>query len=158
MRDACVLAGIKPAADLSEPIRSASVRLQVPLSREWPPPVLDGRTTSYFEWAVAAWVDAPETSEHLARVAVRSDGSWLWLRVDGRTEAPVPLVVTLVGSGGRRAWTLPEDLPDQCAVDTCLEVRLPLPEGDPLLAVEFDGERLPVEGFWQLEAVEVDEE
>jgi len=158
MRDACVLAGIKPTADLSAPIRSASVRLQVPLSTKWPTPVLDGRTTSYFEWAVAAWVDAPETSEHLARVAVRNDGSWLWLRVDGRDEAPVPLVVTLVGNGGRRAWTLPEDLPDHCAVDTCLEVRLPLPEGDPLLAVELDGERLPVEGFWQLEVVEVDEE
>lgn len=158
MRDACVAAGIKPPSDLSAPIRSAAVRLQVPLSREWPVPVLDGRTTSYFEWAVAAWVDAPDTTKHIARVAVRSDGTWLWLRVDGRAGGPpTPLVVSVIGHGGRRSWTLPDDLPEHSVADTCLEARLPIPEDDTLLAIEFDGERLPVEGFWQLDAVEVDE-
>jgi len=158
LRDACVAAGVRPPASLAAPVRAAATRLQLPLSREWPVPVLDGRTTTYFEWAVAAWVEAAETSHALARAALRSDGSWLWLRVDGRPGCrPAPVTVTLVAQGGRRSWVLPDDLPEACVVDTCLEVRLPLPEDTALLALELQGERLPVEGFWRLETVEVDE-
>lgn len=158
LRDACVQAGIRPPAALAAPIRSAAVRLLVPLSREWPTPVLDGRTTTYFEWAVAAWVDAPPAAARLARVALRATDEALWLRIESLEGRPaaVPAVVTVIGGGQRHAWSLPEDLPGDSAVDRCVEARLPLPRGTVLMAIEAAGDRIPVEGFWQLDLEEVD--
>jgi alpha-amylase/alpha-mannosidase (GH57 family) len=159
LRDACVLAEVQPPPELSAPVRSAAVRLVVPRSREWPSPSLDGRTTSFFEWAVAAWVSAPASHRVLARVAMRADEKSLWLRVESKRgeEAPAPLAVTLIGTGERMSWTLPDDLPDECAVASCLEARLPLPKGSVLIGLEHRGERLPSDGFWALDLVDVDE-
>ncbi len=159
LRDACVAAGVNPPAELAAPVRSAAVRLGVPLSRTWPPPILDGRTTSYFEWTVATWVEAPATHRRIARVALRAEPGKLWLRVDSRpgVGAPVPLIVTLAGAGWSTGWTLPADRPDDCAVERFLEAVLPLPEGEALLGIEFGGDRLPPEGLWRLDLVEVDE-
>ena len=159
VRDACEQAGVVPPTELAAPIRSAAVPLPVPLSRSWPPPVLDGRTTSYFEWSVAVWVEAPPTHRRLARMALRTDGTTLWLRVEPRagTPPPAPLIVTLAGEQDRRAWTLPEDRADRCGVGSALEAALPLPAGPALLAIELEHERLPLEGFLRLELVEVDE-
>jgi alpha-amylase/alpha-mannosidase (GH57 family) len=158
LRDACTAAGVRPPAELAAPVRSASVRLEVPLSREWPAPVLDGRITSFFEWAVAAWVEAPSDGRRFTRVALRSDGESLWLLVETRPgQEPAPLHVTVVEGTDRESWTLPEDLADRCAVDRCLEAKLPAAGRDVLMAIEIDGERLPAEGFWRLDLVEVDE-
>ncbi|OFV82155.1 MAG: hypothetical protein A2Y78_09960 [Acidobacteria bacterium RBG_13_68_16] len=159
LRDACVAAGVPPPAELAAPVRSAAVRLVVPLSREWPPPVLDGETTSYFEWSVAAWVEASETYQRFARAALRAEPGRLWVRVEPRPGArpPTPLVVSMVTPKARTGWTLPGDLPDGCAVGHCIEAVLPLPDGEVLLALESNGERMPYEGFWRLELLEVDE-
>ncbi len=160
LRDACAAAGIAPPMELAAPIRAASTRLAVPLSRVWPPPVLDGRTSSFFEWSVAAWVEAPAAARRLARAALRADGDALWLRVEAPTGTgpPVPLVVTMVTPGSRAGWRLPEELPGRCAVGRVLEAALPLPQGEVMLGIECGGERLPAEGLWRLELVEVDEQ
>jgi alpha-amylase/alpha-mannosidase (GH57 family) len=159
LRDACVAAGVQPPAELAVPVRSAAVRMVVPVSSEWPPPVLDGETTSYFEWSVAAWVEAPATHLRFARIALRAQPGRLWLRVEPRAgmEPTVPLVISLVTPGKRTSWTLPADLPGSCAVGRCVEAALPLPEGEVLLALESNGERMPSEGLWRIELLEVDE-
>ena len=159
LRDACAAAGIQPPPELSAPVRSAAVRLKVPRSRTWPAPALDGRTTSFFEWAVAAWAEAPAGHRSLARVALRANDTTLWLRVEPRPHAgpPIPLVVTIVGQNERVAWTLPDDRPEACGVGGCIEAALPLPAGTVLVGVEHKGERLPVDGFWSLDLVDVDE-
>ncbi len=159
LRDACLAAGIAPPAELVAPVRSAAVRLRVPVSSEWPPPVLDGETTSYFEWSVATWVDAPASHRRFARVALRAEPGRLWLRVEPRpgTPPPVPLVVTVMAGKKRQVLTLPADLPDTSAVGHVLEAAIPLPEGQVMLALESGGERLPPEGFWRIELLKVDE-
>ena len=159
LRDACVAAEVQPPPELSAPVRSAAVRLIVPRSRTWPEPSLDGRTTDFFEWVVAAWVTAPSSHKVLARVALRADDTKLWLRVEARPPAgpPVPLVVTLVSQTERMSWTLPDDRPGDCAVATCLEASLPLPPGPVKIGIEHKGERLPADGFWSLELADVDE-
>ena len=160
LRDACAAAGVSPPAELAAPVRAASTRLRVPLSRTWPPPVLDGKTTTYFEWTVATWVEAPPTHRRIARAALRAEPAKLWLRVDSRPGAdpPSPLVVTMVRAGASEGWTLPADRPDSCAVGRFLESVLPLPaSGEVLLGIECGGERLPAEGLWRLELMEVDE-
>jgi alpha-amylase/alpha-mannosidase (GH57 family) len=159
LRDACTAARVTPPAELAAPVRAAAAPLRVPLSRTWPAPVLDGRTTSYFEWTVATWIEAPATHRRLARVALRAEPGKLWLRVDPRpgAGAPVPLVVTMVTTGHRTGWTLPADRPAACAVEQFLEVHLPLPEDEVLLGIECGGERMPSDGLWRLEFLEVDE-
>jgi alpha-amylase/alpha-mannosidase (GH57 family) len=159
LRDACVAAGVPPPAELSAPVRSRAVRLKVPRSRTWPAPALDGRTTNFFEWAVAAWAEAPAGHRRLARVAMRASDTTLWLRAEARPHVgpPAPLTVTVVCPTERVTWTLPDDRPQQCGVGSCVEAAVPLPEGTVLIGVEHRGERLPVDGFWSLELVDVDE-
>ncbi|NWG00688.1 MAG: hypothetical protein HXY19_07060 [Thermoanaerobaculaceae bacterium] len=159
LRDACRIAGVMAPPELSVPIRSDAKPLRVPLSREWPPPTIDGKTTNYFEWAVAAWVDAPPTYRHLARIGLRSDGRWLFLRAElkGRPAQREGFSVALVGDEERTSWSLPQDRPQDAAFDSCLEARLPLPSGRLRLSLEFAGERLPTEGLWELVFQEVDE-
>jgi alpha-amylase/alpha-mannosidase (GH57 family) len=157
--DACRLAGVDPPADLAAPIRSTAIPLRVPLSRQWPPPRLDGLSTSYFEWSISTWVDAPEPHRGIARAALRAAPGQLCLRVDPPpgAPAPAPLVVTLIAGERRHSWRLPDDLPGSSAVGHVVEAVLPLPEGEVLLAVEHAGDRLPTEGYWRLALWEVDE-
>jgi alpha-amylase/alpha-mannosidase (GH57 family) len=159
LRDACAAAEVQPPPELSAPVRSSAVKLAVPRSLSWPAPALDGRTTSFFEWAVATWVSAPASHRVLARAALRADADSLWLRVESRPKSapPVPLVVTVVSKTARVTWTLPDDRPGDCGVASCLEARLPLPPGDVLVGIEHRGERLPTDGFWSLALVDVDE-
>jgi alpha-amylase/alpha-mannosidase (GH57 family) len=159
LADACSLAGVAPPAELGAPIRSAAIPLRVPLSRQWPPPRLDGLSTSYFEWSISAWVDAPLPHRTIARAALRAAPGQLCLRVDppSGTAPPAPLVVTLIAGERRHSWRLPDDLPGASAVNHVVEAVLPLPEGEVLLAIEHEGARLPVEGYWRLELWEVDE-
>ncbi|MGE5235940.1 MAG: hypothetical protein ACM3O7_06310 [Acidobacteriota bacterium] len=159
LADACAAAGMDSPADLTAPVRAESVALIVPLSREWPSPTLDGRPTTFFEWAVAVWAEAPAHHRRLGRVALRADADHLWLRVEAqRPGASVaPLVVTVVTEHGRSSLALPRDLPANCSVGTVLEAVLPLPETGALFALEHLGERMPADGFWRLEYQEVDE-
>jgi alpha-amylase/alpha-mannosidase (GH57 family) len=159
LRDACVHAGVRPPAELSAPVRSASVRLAVPLSHEWPAPVLDGDAITYFEWSVAAWIEAPAGHRRFARVALRAEPGWLWLLVEPRPgwRPPLPLVLTLVSSKERTSLTLPDDLAGDCAAGRVLKAKVPLPGGRVFLALESGGERFPEEGFWDLALVEVDD-
>ncbi len=160
LRDACAAAGVVPPAELAAPIRAAATRLVVPLSRAWPEPVLDGRTTSYFEWSVATWVEVPGAGRRIARAALRAGADTLWLRVEPGAGAgpPAPLVVTMVTPSTRTGWKLPDELPAGCAVGRVLEAALPLPQGEVMLGLECGGERLPAEGLWRLELVDVDEQ
>ncbi len=157
--DACRAAGQNPPAELAAPVRAGATRLVVPLSRAWPAPVLDGTTTTYFEWSVATWVEAPNTHRRLARVALRAEPGKLWLRVDPRSgaAAPIPLTVTMAGGGRSGGWTLPDDAPESCATGRFLEAVLPLPEGEVLLGIQCGAERLPTDGLWRLDLMEVDE-
>ena len=159
LREACTRAGVKPPAELAAPVRSASVRLRVPFSRSWPAPTLDGDHGSYFEWSVAALVEAAPNQRRFARVALRAEPGRLWLRVDPRpgSKPALPLVVTVVSADRRTSLTLPDDMPEACAVGRCLKVGIPIPAGHLLLALESGGERLPVEGFWSIDLMEVDE-
>lgn len=159
LRDACLLAGVAIPAGLAAPIRAEAVSVPVPSTRAWNRPVLDGNTTSFFEWAVAAWLHAPAHHLHLARAAIRVDDQRLWLRVDPRpgSGSPDPVTVHVMDGLNRRSWTLPEELPNDCAAGSILEASLPRPGNGALLALEFRGERLPPEGFWKLEFVDVDE-
>jgi alpha-amylase/alpha-mannosidase (GH57 family) len=159
LADACRLAGVVPPAELAAPIRSAAIPLRVPLSRGWPLPRLDGLSTSYFEWSISTWVDAPEPHRGIARAALRAAPGQLCLRVDPPPGAPppAPLVVTLIAGERRHAWRLPDDLPGSSAVGHVVEAVLPLPEGEVLLAIEHKGDRLPTEGYWRLALWDVDE-
>lgn len=159
LRDACHAAGVPPPVELAAPVRAAAAALPLPCSSQWAPPVLDGRTTSFFEWAVAAWVEAPKSHQRLARAALRADAERLWIRVDPRpgAGAPAPVTVHVVEGKTRRSWSLPVDLPEDCAAGAILEAGLPRPAARALLALEFRGERLPVEGFWRLDYMDVDE-
>jgi alpha-amylase/alpha-mannosidase (GH57 family) len=159
LADACAEAGLEPPAELTAPLRSSSIPLLVPLSRQWPTPTLDGRSTSYFEWAVAVWVEAPASHRLLGRAALRADGERLFLRVEARGPGTAvdPLVVTVVSERQRTSYTLPRDIPGSCAVGVVLEAALPRPASEALVSLEHRGERLPAEGFWRLRYQEVDE-
>jgi alpha-amylase/alpha-mannosidase (GH57 family) len=159
LADACARTGVLPPAELSAPLRSASVPLRVPRSQRWPVPVLDGQTTSYFEWSLATCVEAPATHKKIARVALRASADRLWLRLDGPEgqPAPVPLVLTLVSGGTPHSWAVPAELPHDSAVARCVEITVELPPSGALLALGCGGERMPVEGFWRLDIEDVDQ-
>jgi alpha-amylase/alpha-mannosidase (GH57 family) len=155
LADACAAAGVDPPPELGESLRAAGVGLQVPFTASWPEPKLDGRATTYFEWAIATRVEAPESHRFLAGASLRAGSGRLWLRVDPRrgVQLPMPVVVTFLANQQRLTWNLPDDLAGACAVATCLEAVLPLPDGPVLVALQAAGERLPITGYWRLELV-----
>jgi hypothetical protein len=63
----------------------------------------------------------------------------------------------MVTTGHPIGWTLPADRPDACAVERFFEAHLPLPQDEVLLGIECGGERMPSDGLWRLEFLEVDE-
>ncbi|MCX7895385.1 MAG: hypothetical protein N2447_05470 [Thermoanaerobaculum sp.] len=154
LADALVAAGREVLAELAVPVRGGELRTRVPLSRTWPPPVLDGRTTTYFEWAVAHWLEAAGL-----RLALRADGESLWLRVESAEgeRVPLPVKVTLASGSNVVRYVLPADRPGWCAVGKIMEAALPLPRGEVLMVVETPNLRLPPWGSYRLELVEVDE-
>lgn len=154
LADALRAAGKEPLAELAVPVRKGETPLTVPLSRSWPTPVLDGRTTTYFEWAVAAWVEAEG-----CRLALRADGDSLWVRFEGASprKVPLPVGVTLASGSHVVRYLLPVDRPGWCAVNRILEAALPLPGGNVLMVVDAPGVRFPPWGSYRLELLEVDE-
>jgi alpha-amylase/alpha-mannosidase (GH57 family) len=154
LADALRAADRRPIPQLAVPVRRGETPLLVPLSRTWPVPVLDGRSTSYFEWAVAQWVEAAGF-----RLALRGDGEHLWLRLDPPSGQPVPLPVAVTLASGTDVvrYQLPADQPGGCAVGKILEAALPASAGNLLLVVEVPGQRLPAWGSYRLQFLEVDE-
>jgi alpha-amylase/alpha-mannosidase (GH57 family) len=84
LADACEQTGIEPPVDLSEPLKTATQGLRVPVSDHRPPPILDGRITSYFEWASAAWLEGTGEGP-LTRLALRAGRGSLHILVEGGT-------------------------------------------------------------------------
>lgn len=152
--DALKAAGKDLIPELAIPIRKAETPLVIPLSRTWPSPILDGRSTTFFEWVVAQWLELGGF-----RLALRADGQHLWLRLDPPSgqALPLPVAVTLAVGATVLRYQLPADLPGFCAVGQILEAGLPFPAGNALLVVEASGLRAPVWGSYRLELLEVDE-
>lgn len=82
LADACSQAGIESPVDLGHRLKTLARPLRVPVSESWPPPILDGRVTTYFEWSLAAWVEGPNDGP-LRRMAVWGGGGRLYLLVEG---------------------------------------------------------------------------
>lgn len=154
LADALRAAGREPLPELAMPVRRGETLVTIPLSRQWPAPVLDGRSTSYFEWVVAQWLEASAW-----RLALRADGEQLWLRLDPPAGAPaaLPVAVTLGSERHMVRYVLPADRPESAAAGKILEAALPLPAGSSLLVVEAPGVRFPAWGAYRLQLVEVDE-
>ncbi|NOZ79776.1 MAG: hypothetical protein GXP48_11475 [Acidobacteria bacterium] len=85
LADACVQAGVTPPKSLERPIKVAIHPVEVPVSADWPPPVFDGRITSYFEWSLAQWVELSK-NDILRRLGLWSDGARLFLVIEGERE------------------------------------------------------------------------
>lgn len=152
--DACSQAGIEPPVDLSEPLKTVTLPLRVPVSKLRPAPVIDGRITSYFEWAHAAWLTSSDANP-LTRLAVWAGGGMLHLMIEGAaTLASLidgrVLSVRLMGAGGDELEIEiggggPNPPGAACAVGRVLELSLPW-DGKP-------GSRLEVRlGEWHLPA------
>lgn len=154
LADALRAAGHEPLPELAVPVRRGETPLTVPLSRSWPAPVLDGRTTTYFEWAVATWLEAEGF-----RLALRADGEHLWVRFEAASQGKVPLPVGVTLASGAHVvrYVLPVDRPGWCAVDRILEAALPFPGGNVLMVVEAPGVRFPAWGSYRVALMEVDE-
>jgi len=154
LADALRAAGEEPLPELAVPVRRWETALRIPTSRTWPAPVLDGKSTSYFEWVLAQWVEGEGV-----RVGLWADGENLWLRLDPAKGGPVPLpvVVTLASGPHVVRYELPADRPGSCACGTILEASLPRLSGSVLMVVEAPGVRLPPWGSYRLEFFEVDE-
>jgi alpha-amylase/alpha-mannosidase (GH57 family) len=154
--DACREAGIEPPVDLSEPLKTRTRPVRVPVSHGWPSPTLDGRMTSYFEWSIAAWVEAG-TSQPLRRLAVWGGPDRLHVLVEGRSRlkratARTPLTVRLISPAGE--VTEPETM----VVDAVAETSLPWTATPGWrLEVRLGTHRLPEDSVVALEPFPVDE-
>ncbi len=151
LADACEAAGVAPPESLGRPLKPALPRLEVPVSRRWRPPVLDGRITSYFEWSLAAWRE-----QRGIALAAWGDGELLHVLV--RPGAQVERV-ELEDPSGSVVRVEPGDEPvpggPRWAVGAVLEVSLPWrPAAGVRLWVTVGGRRLGTE----LRPLEVDEE
>jgi hypothetical protein len=132
--DACEAAGVTPPVDLDTRLKTVTVPLRVPVSVGWQPPVLDGRYTTYFEWSLAAWVEAA-SPQSLSRLAVWAAPGRLFLLVEG--EQPLsqlivehPLTIQLQTAVGQvTTATIDASGCHQgevaCAVDRIAELILP---------------------------------
>ncbi len=166
--DVCRQAGIEPPVDLDQPLKSATLPVRVPVSRQWPAPVLDGAKTTYFEWSLAAWVEA-ESPQPLRRLALWSSGETLFLLVEteGAARELVDggrLVVRLTASDGSEVVATAtadgcEPPAVRCAIGRVAELAIPW-DGRPghRLEVRVGPHRLPEEAILLLEPTPVDEE
>jgi len=168
LEDLCSQARVEPPVDLGRPLKAVTRPLPVPLSRVWPPPVLDGRVTSYFEWSLAAWVTAGE-EQPLRRLALWADGDELHLLVEGRGRmsellADQPLSVVLQSPEGTRlelevSSTGCDHPRARCSVNHVVEMSVPWRgQGGHRLEVRLGGCSLPEGAVLLVEPLEVDEE
>ncbi len=168
LADACSAAGVAAPEVVSRPLKVPAVPLRVPVSRQWPAPIFDGRMTTYFEWSLAGVVEAGEQGS-LRRVGAWADGTWLYLLVEaarplGALTEDRPLRLELeLPSGEVEGLTFfagsadRADLPS--AVGRVAELALPW-DASPgaRLHVQLGEETLPSEAVLVLEPFPVDEE
>ncbi len=57
LADACAQAGVRPPRNIEIPLKTVSRPVAVPVAKQWRPPCLDGRVTSYFEWCLATQIE-----------------------------------------------------------------------------------------------------
>lgn len=158
LADACRQAGIESPVDLGEALKSVTRTVQVPVSSAWPPPTLDGRMTSYFEWSIAAWVESIE-DQPLARLALWGGKNLLHILVAGRTSMrglvdDTPLEIRLVDADG----TVTEITSELMAVDHVAEASVPWSQATGArLEVRLGSHRLPEDSILLLEPFPVDE-
>jgi len=156
LADACHQAGVAAPVDLSEPLKTRTRQIRVPVSHSWPAPRLDGRMTSYFEWSIATWVESG-SSQPLRRLAVWGGRGSLHVLVEGRSRlkrvtSRTPLHVRLIAPDGRMVD------PHEVVVDAVAEASLPW-DGTPgwRLEVRLGRHRLPEDSVLALEPFPVDE-
>jgi len=156
LADACHQAGIATPVDLSEPLKTRTRQIRVPVSHGWPAPTLDGRMTSYFEWSIATWVESG-SSQPLRRLAVWGGQGSLHVLVEGRSRlkratSRTPLHVRLIAPDGRVVEPL------EVVVDAVAEASLPW-DATPgwRLEVRLGRHRLPEDSVLALEPFPVDE-
>jgi alpha-amylase/alpha-mannosidase (GH57 family) len=82
LADACDQVGVPAPSGVEQPIKTVSIRVEVPVSRRWNPPRLDGRVTSYFEWCLSARVET-EGDHPIRRLSVWAGGDRLHLLIEG---------------------------------------------------------------------------
>jgi alpha-amylase/alpha-mannosidase (GH57 family) len=81
LADVCAAASIEPPVDLDQPLKTVTMPVRIPVSSQWPPPKLDGKVTTYFEWSLATWISA--RAEHpLERVALWASPDTLHVLVE----------------------------------------------------------------------------
>ncbi len=168
LADACAQGGVEPPVDLEQPLKALTRPLQVPVSRQWPAPVLDGRVTTYFEWVLATRVPAA-TEGPLRDLAVWGGRGRLHLLVEGNGAmqqllADEWLTVQLQSPTGEELLVEvgPEGSPDprvRCGVDRVVELELPWDgRAGHRLHVRLGACRLPEDEVLLLEPFEVDED
>jgi alpha-amylase/alpha-mannosidase (GH57 family) len=134
LADACQAAGIEPPLDLDKPLKTVTVPIRVPCSAQWQAPVLDGRITSYFEWSIAAWIEAT-ISQPLFRVALWASPEKLHLLIEGTRAMSelvqeAPLSINLLATSGHELSLSISDsgcdeIPAECAVGQVAELSIP---------------------------------
>jgi hypothetical protein len=154
--------------DLSEPLKTVTQPLAVPVSERRDPPHLDGRITSYFEWSHATWLPSPDEGP-LSRLAIWAGRGRLHLLIEG--EAALHslidgdrLSVRLVDSEGRELevevgteGVTPAGT--ECAVGRAVELSLPWDgRRGARLEVRLGESHLPAGAALLLEPFPADEE
>jgi alpha-amylase/alpha-mannosidase (GH57 family) len=101
LKDACSAAGIQPPNDLAKPLKSPTRHVSAPISKRWPPPTISGSLDSYFDWAIATWVDTHALGP-ISRIGLWGTPTQLFVVITGAEPLESSLesselVVSLIG-------------------------------------------------------------
>jgi len=167
LRDACEEAGIAPPVDLSQPLKTVTRPVRIPVTSQWRRPELDGRITNYFEWSLATWIDT-ENGDPVRRVALWAspDAVYLLIQSDvpfGQLLEEADLVIRLVGEEGdcteaRISRNLEVGGGPTVAIGAVLEAELPWTPGRGMRFEIRVANRLVTGSTLLLEPFDVDED
>lgn len=134
LADACRQAKVEPPVEIAQPLKTVARPVRVPVSAGWQGPRLDGRITSYFEWALACRVET-EGDHPIRRLSLWADADRLNLLIEGgrplgellgdtsmtvRLEVEgVPSATVVIDSAGCHG----DDV--ECCVDRVAELSIP---------------------------------
>ncbi len=134
LTDACHQMGIEPPKGVEQPLKTVSRRVQVPVSKTWKPPRLDGRITSYFEWCLSTRIETSDDhpighlsfwagEDHLHLLiegerAMHDVASEETLSIHFEPENGPPVIVIIDGNGCQGTGA-------DCVVGTVAELSLP---------------------------------
>jgi hypothetical protein len=104
LRDACSEVGVEPPVDLSQPLKTVTRTIRVPVTSQWRPPSIDGKITNYFEWSLATWIEAPN-GDPMRHLAMWATPEAIYLLVQSEVPfsqllATSHLVIRLIGETG----------------------------------------------------------